>query len=83
MWSPRGNELLYRNDNSLMAVPVSTSPTFAPGEPKALFSLPASPARYAMWSGGSRFLLTRAASGFLNEHIAVIENWTELMKPKK
>lgn len=31
MWSPDGKELFYRNDDRMMAVPVSTVPTFKAG----------------------------------------------------
>jgi serine/threonine-protein kinase len=37
VWSRDGRELFYRSERHLMAVDVSTTPTFTPGQPKPLF----------------------------------------------
>jgi dipeptidyl aminopeptidase/acylaminoacyl peptidase len=36
-WSPKGNELFFRNGRKMMAVDVTTSPSFSAGTPKVLF----------------------------------------------
>ena len=36
-WTPEGNELIYRNGERWMLVPVTTEPTLASGEPRLLF----------------------------------------------
>ena len=38
-WNPNGKELFYIEGTSLLAVPVSMSPSFSPGEPKRLFDV--------------------------------------------
>ncbi len=37
VWRRTGGELFYRNDDSMMTVPVSTSPTFSVGRPQELW----------------------------------------------
>ena len=39
-WSPRGNELFYRNDDTLVSVTVSTRPTFSVGARRAVLTEP-------------------------------------------
>ena len=82
-WSPRGDELFFRNSTSLMAVPIATNPTFAAGEPKALFPLTGAMVRFAVSPDGSKFLFARGSGNASAERISVIENWPQLMKPTK
>jgi hypothetical protein len=37
-WNGKGDELYFWQGNSLMVVPVTTSPTFSVGQPKKLFT---------------------------------------------
>jgi serine/threonine protein kinase len=37
VWAPGGNELFYRNEDKMMVVPISMSPSFTPGTPALLF----------------------------------------------
>ncbi|MCH8269243.1 MAG: PD40 domain-containing protein [Acidobacteria bacterium] len=37
VWSPSGQELYYRNSDQMMAVDISTQPTFTVGKPRLLF----------------------------------------------
>ena len=38
VWSRHGRELFYRHDGGVYAVPIQTTPNFAPGRPKLLFN---------------------------------------------
>jgi Tol biopolymer transport system component len=37
LWSPKGNELFFRNGRKMIAVEVTTSPSFSAGTPQVLF----------------------------------------------
>src|SRR5262249_13141857 len=37
MWNPKGGELFYRDGDRLMAVEITTQPTFSAGTPRILF----------------------------------------------
>jgi len=90
MWSPRGDELFYKNGNRMMAVGVRTSPTFAAGTPRILFetelpeSFPGDPSRYGVTPDG-RFLVIAPAPDAEDEdepEIHVIVNWAETLKDR-
>ena len=65
-WAPDGRELFYRRlaDSAMMAVPIETEPTFAPGNPVVLFDAAAfpvvgGPRRYDVAPDGQRFLMIK------------------------
>jgi Tol biopolymer transport system component len=85
VWSHRGNELFYRDDSgNLVAVAVSTTPSFSPGKSTVLFPAAGYEAdrtarQYAVAPDGRRFLMVRLVSVQSAEQLVVVENWfTEL-----
>jgi serine/threonine protein kinase len=85
-WSQDGKELFYFSGQSLMAVPVSLSPTFSFGTPVKLFDAPL-PAGYTnesdLWQvapDGKRFLFLPLAGPQPGPPLDVIVNWPALMK---
>jgi len=96
LWSPDGRGLYYRSGDTVMGVPVKTSPALSLGTPEVLFrgkytSLRSSP--YASELGpwdispdGKRFLMmkdvesTAAAEG--PQRIHIVLNWTEELKQR-
>jgi serine/threonine-protein kinase len=79
VWSHDGRELFHRTlAGDLVAVPVSTSPTFSMGTPRVLF--PAGEYRsylnhrqYDVSPDGQRFLMLRAVSGELPQWIIALD----------
>ncbi len=85
-WSPRGNELFYRDDaGNLVAVEVTTRPTFSVGRTTPLFSTErlsiSRQKRYAVSPDARRFLMIQSALGG-PERLIVVENWFEELKSK-
>jgi len=85
VWNPNGRELFYRNGNKMMAVNVTTQPTFSAGKPTMLFEgcllstqrLP----NYDVSADGQRFLMLKAneqAQG--RAQINAVLNWFEELK---
>ena len=37
MWNPNGRELFYRSGDKMMAVDITTQPSFTAGKPRMLF----------------------------------------------
>jgi eukaryotic-like serine/threonine-protein kinase len=81
VWSPRGDELFYRDGASRMtAVKVTTGPAFAMGQTTTLF-----PAiDYATYGGhrqydvsadGKRFLMIRQARNAAPPRVVLVRNW--------
>jgi serine/threonine protein kinase len=88
LWSHRGSELFYRDGaDNLVAVAVTTSPTFSVGRSASLFS--ATPYRaytdgleYAVSSDDQRFLMVRPVATGLPDKLTVVENWFEELRGK-
>ena len=95
LWSPGGRELVFRNGDVVMAVPVETDPMFSVGTPKRLFqgTYVNSVLSYDSWDqatwditpDGRRFLMMKetgiAASGMVRSRkITVVLNWFEELK---
>jgi DNA-binding SARP family transcriptional activator len=85
-WSPRGNELFYRDDaGNFVAVEVKTRPTFSVGHTTVLFSTSRlsmfRAKRYAVAPDASRFLMIQSAEGG-PEKLIVVDNWFEELKAK-
>jgi hypothetical protein len=90
-WRRDGKELYYISaDSKMMAVEVSTAPTFKKGVPKELFPAPiwgggttTNVTRYDVTADGQRFLINAVpseASGGEVTPITVILNWPQLLK---
>ena len=87
LWAKNGRELFYRNGNKMMAVEITTQPTFRAGTPALLFEGqyyyepgPVS-ANYDITPDGQRFLMVK--EGEREEaatQINVVLNWFEELK---
>ncbi len=82
MWAPSGRELFYRNGNQMMAVEITTEPTFTHGTPKLLFEgeyFSYGPrAVYDVAPDGPRFLMIKESEEELTAtQINVVLNWFE------
>jgi hypothetical protein len=95
LWARNGHELFYlRGDSTMMAVNVTTTPTFAPGEARVLFHLPGtlfqlSTDWYTPWdvAADGRFIMARMVGTPDRQAspLIVVDNWLEevkqIMKP--
>ena len=83
-WSPKGDELFYRNGDRMMAVSVTTQPAFSAGAPRVLFEgrfarLGWAQANYDVSPDGRRFLMIQGDDPALPTSLRLITNWfTEL-----
>ena len=85
VWSPGGDELFYRNDNAMVAVPVQTGQDFVPGTPEVMFEgqyRTARTSRFYDIAPDGRFLLLKA-TGTTDDtdssQVHLVQNWfTEL-----
>jgi serine/threonine protein kinase/Tol biopolymer transport system component len=89
MWNPSGRELFYRSGNKMMAVDISTQPSFAAGKPRVLFEGPYSPTplttpNYDVSPDGQRFLMLKPTEQgeAARTQINVVLNWFEELKQK-
>jgi len=87
IWARNGRELVYRSGRRLMAVEVTTSPTFRAGTPKALFDWPFfRPTRGDLpWfdaaPDGQRFLMTKFPEAQATvPQLHVVMEWFEELK---
>ena len=88
LWSPTGKELFFRNENKVMAVAYSSTPTFAPSPPRVLFEgrFEVHPRRegiYDVSGDGQRFLMIKTLgqdAGF--NRLNVVVNWAEELKAR-
>jgi eukaryotic-like serine/threonine-protein kinase len=78
VWSNRGTELFYRNPLSqeMLAVTVSTAPTFSFGPPRVLFLARDYIGRFAIAPDDSRFLMVRRMGAASVERLTIVDNWT-------
>jgi len=78
-----GQELFYRNGDKMMAVDITTDPTFTAGTPKLLFEgeyLSYGPrAEYDVTPDGQKFLMIKTSDQQVSE-LNVVENWFEELK---
>ncbi len=77
VWSRSGRELFYRRDGAMMAVEISTTPTFATGRPQRLFEAPFL-SSYDVARDG-RFLMIKLEPEPLIQLI-LVQNWLEELK---
>jgi hypothetical protein len=90
VWAPSGQELFYRDLNSVMAATVQTAPTFSSGNPTRLFDGPyltGVGGSYDVSRDGRRFLMLKVSgpSGdgpLPPPRIVVVLNWFEELKAK-
>jgi Tol biopolymer transport system component len=86
VWNPNGRELFYRAGNKMMAVAVTTEPTFSAGKPKMLFEGPYVPTPrsfpdYDVSPDGQRFLMLKPSEqSQALAQINVVQNWFEELK---
>ena len=88
-WRKDGKELYYLGtDGNVMAVEVSTTPTFHAGNPRALFEVPQAFLRVSATPGnlaavapdGQRFLFAMPVQQNDREEFSAILNWPEKLK---
>ncbi len=88
VWNPKGHELFYRNRDKMMAVAVTTQPTFSASEPRVLFEgayvlSPRSAPDYDISPDGQRFLMLKPTDQAPRpEQINVVLNWFEELKSR-
>ena len=88
MWNPSGRELFYRSGDKMMAVDITTQPSFAAGKPRMLFegryeSPPFPIANYDVSPDGQRFLMVKpSGQEAVPTQINVVLNWFEELKQK-
>jgi hypothetical protein len=91
VWKRNGGELFYRNEDSMMAVAVSTAPNFKAGRPQEIWKGEyshgmssscgqpgATSANYDVTSDGTRFLMVKddAQKGAMSRQIVVALGWS-------
>jgi serine/threonine-protein kinase len=86
-WNANGRELFYRTANKMMAVQITTQPTFAAGRPTMLFEgdylaspFPATGVTYDVTPDGRRFLMIKDAPTEQATQINVVVNWFDELK---
>jgi serine/threonine-protein kinase len=87
VWNPSGRELFYRSGDKMMAVGVTTMPSFSVGKPKMLFEgpfelAPATFPNYDVSLDGQRFLMLEPSEqrqAALTQFNVVL-NWFEELK---
>ena len=88
LWNRNGRELFYRSGKKMMAVEITTKPSFSAGRPKMLFegqyqSLPTiSTPNYDVSPDGQRFLMLKPSeqAQAAPTQINVVLNWFEELK---
>ena len=86
-WAHSGDELFYRSGDGMMAVEITTQPSFRTGTPRQLFEGPyrrsSSPttAQYDVSADGQRFLMVQEESQEAEApQLNVVLNWFEELK---
>jgi len=84
IWSPKGDELFYRNGDKWMVVSISSEPEFSPGAPQLLFEglyndVPG--LSYDVTPDGQRFLVLKPEYDDSEvRELHVVTNWFEELK---
>jgi eukaryotic-like serine/threonine-protein kinase len=88
-WNLNGRELFYRSGDKMMAVQVTTQPSFSVGKPRLLFqgtylTTPLTSPNYDVSPDGQRFLMLKASdqTQLAPTQINVVLNWFEELKQK-
>jgi eukaryotic-like serine/threonine-protein kinase len=89
VWNRNGRELFYRSGDKMMAVDITTQPSFAAGKPRMLFagryvSTGATFPNYDVSPDGQRFLILKPTeqAQVAPTQINVVLNWFEELKQK-
>jgi eukaryotic-like serine/threonine-protein kinase len=91
LWNSNGRELFYRSGNKMIAVEITTQPSFSAGNPKVLFAgqyqpspNPVPNANYDVSPDGQRFLMLKPGGQEQAgpTQINVVLNWFEELKQK-
>jgi eukaryotic-like serine/threonine-protein kinase len=89
LWNRNGRELFYRSGDKMMAVDITTQPSFSAGKATVLFQSqyqtnPTMNANYDVSSDGQRFLMLKPASAqeAAPTQINIVLNWFEELKQK-
>ena len=90
VWNRNGRELFYRSGNKMMALDITTQPSFSAGKPRMLFEgqyfaddWPLISAAYDVSPDGQRFLMVKTAEQASSPtQINVVLNWFEELKQK-
>ena len=82
VWTRGGREIVYRNNDAVMAVTIETEPEFRAGLPELLFEgaflMDAGPhRRYDAAADGDRFLMARFSRADATYELQVVLNWTQ------
>jgi Tol biopolymer transport system component len=84
IWSPKGDELFYRNGDKWMVVSISTEPGFTAGMPRVLFEGPfnnVSGISYDVAPDGQRFLVLKPEYDDSQvRELNVVTNWFKELK---
>ncbi len=88
VWAGNGRELFYRNGDRMMAVEITTEPTFSASTPRLLFEgsflrSAGFPAFYDVTPDGQRFvMLQQVGPDSGATQINVVLNWFEELKQR-
>jgi len=88
VWARDGEELFYRNGDQMMAVEVTTEPTFSASTPRLLFEGNFQPssgnlANYDVTPDGQRFVMIQlGGTDSEASQINVVLNWFEELKQR-
>ncbi len=87
VWNRNGREIFYRKGDKMMAVDISTQPSFSAGKPRILFEgryerTPATGPNYDVSPDGQRFLMLKPSEQEVAAptQINVVLNWFEELK---
>jgi len=81
MWGPDGQELFFKEGDTLMRVAVSTNREFSVGSPERLFDhpilriAPGPTARYGVSPDGRRFLTVESERSLTVPVVRFVQNW--------
>jgi eukaryotic-like serine/threonine-protein kinase len=82
-WNPNGRELFYRNGDKIMAVDLTTSPSFGVSTPKLLFEAQDFTNAWDVSPDGQRFLMVKPVEQQqVATQIDVVLNWFGELKQK-
>jgi len=87
IWNSNGRELFYRSSDKIMAVEITTQPSFSAGKSKAVVEgpylpTPATLSNYDVSPDGQRFLMLKPIEQEAPTQINVVLNWFEELKQK-
>ena len=87
-WNSNGKELFYVEGTAMIAVPVSMSPSFSPGQPTRLFDAGALEAGttlpgYDVSPDGQQFIIAQPVGDPPQPSIRVVQNWYEEFRDRE